>query len=65
MLKFMAATYSCPDDVGEGPDIQESSWAVKVVALCAAMSLILWARKRHEIRGVGLSKKRGDAMPAV
>lgn len=65
MLQFLAARYACPDAVGEGPDFPQSSWAVKCVAVCAAASVLMWARKRLVMRGVGLSKKRVDASPGV
>lgn len=57
VLQFLASRYSCPDDVGEGPDLSESSWAVKCVAVFAAVSLFMWARRKLVMRGVGLSKK--------
>ena len=65
MLRFLASRYSCPDAVGEGPDLSESSWAVKCVAVFAAVSLLMWARRRLGKRGVGLSKKRCDALPSM
>lgn len=64
VLKFLTTTYSCPDDVGEGADSPGTSWTVTCVLVCAVVSLMMWARRRQEMRGVGLTKKFVDTVPS-
>lgn len=60
VLKFLSATYSCPEDSWKAQDLKGSSWAIMCVVICAVVSSLVWARKWRQIRGVGLSKKLVD-----
>ncbi|CAM9711322.1 unnamed protein product [Pylaiella littoralis] len=60
VLKLLKGTFSCPEEVGEGPDAPARSWAVTCMLVCTAAALLMWARKWVEMRGVGLTKKRVD-----
>ncbi|CAM9576869.1 unnamed protein product [Scytosiphon promiscuus] len=64
VLKFLKGTFSCPEEVGEGPDSTARSWVVNCVLVCTLASVVMWARKWVEMRGVGLTKKR-DALPGL
>ena len=63
VLKVLQGTFSCPAAVHEGPDAPSRSWAVTCVLVCAAAAVLMWARKRFEMRGIGMDKKRVDAGP--
>ncbi|CAM9355093.1 unnamed protein product [Ectocarpus sp. 12 AP-2014] len=65
VLKLLKMTFSCPEIAGEGPDASGRSWAVNGVMLCAVVAVLMWARRWTELRGIGLSKKRGDSAPDV
>lgn len=66
VLKFLKATYSCPEEVGERfVGSFETSWTAVCLLGVAFLVLVLRARRRVESRGVGLSKKRADCLPSV
>lgn len=65
VLKFLKATYSCPEKVGERFAGFETSWTAVCVLGVAFLVVVLWVRRWVESRGVGLSKKRADRLPSV
>lgn len=64
VLKVLQRTFSCPEAVGEGDDAPSRSWAVTCVLVCAGAALVVWVRRWVEMRGIGLNKKRVDAVPS-